>query len=254
MLANADLLVNPRVLLIEDDVRVGQTTLQFVARSGMTTKWARSASEATALAEQFAPEVVLIDLGLPDASGLSLITWFASRRTYGIIIVTGNGDEAERVVGIELGADDYVVKPPSMRELVARIRAVHRRVSGRPNSADSTPRPDLPFRIGRATAWLPERRLLDEHGEPIHLTAAEFKALEILLNARGNPVPRDRLCELALHRRLGADDRSVDQLIFSIRRKLASDGDGQRLISAVRGAGYALHVGTAADTAGAAVG
>ena len=244
MLPSSDVLPNPRVLVIEDDPRVGQATLQFITKSGMAAKLVRSANEAMAVAEQFAPEVVLIDLGLPDANGLSLISWFAVRRNYGIIIVTGNDDEAERVVGIELGADDYVVKPASLRELVARIRAVHRRVRARPGAAESA-RPDLPFRIGRATAWLSDHRVVDEHGEPIHLTAAEFKALEVLLQARGNPVPRERLCELALHRRLGADDRSVDQLILSIRRKLAQEGDGQRLISSVRGAGYALNVGSA---------
>jgi two-component system OmpR family response regulator len=248
MLAASDVLPNPRVLLIEDDPRVGQATLQFIAKSGMAAKWVRSANEAMAVAEQFAPEVVLIDLGLPDANGLSLIGWFAARRSYGIIIVTGNADEAERVVGIELGADDYVVKPPSLRELVARIRAVHRRVAARAGTAESA-RSDLPFRIGRATAWLGDRRVVDERGAPIHLTAAEFKALELLVQARGNPVPRERLCELALHRRLGPDDRSVDQLILSIRRKLAQEGDGQRLISSVRGAGYALNFGSATPLA-----
>ncbi|MBV9756226.1 MAG: response regulator transcription factor [Alphaproteobacteria bacterium] len=250
MLPNSEVLPNPRVLLIEDDPRVGHAMLQFVTKSGMTAKWVRSATEAMGAAEQFAPEVVLVDLGLPDANGLSLISWFAARRSYGIIIVTGNGDEAERVVGIELGADDYVVKPASLRELVARIRAVHRRISTRAVVAE-TARADLPFRIGRAIAWLNDHRVVDERGEPIHLTAAEFKALEVLLQARGNPVPRERLCELALHRRLGADDRSVDQLILSIRRKLAQEGEGQRLISAVRGAGYVLNVGSATQLADA---
>ena len=250
MLPNSEVLPNPRVLLIEDDPRVGQAMLQFVTKSGMAAKWVRSATEAMGAAEQFAPEVVLVDLGLPDANGLSLISWFAARRSYGIIIVTGNGDEAERVVGIELGADDYVVKPASLRELVARIRAVHRRISTRAVVAE-TARADLPFRIGRAIAWLNDHRVVDERGEPIHLTAAEFKALEVLLQARGNPVPRERLCELALHRRLGADDRSVDQLILSIRRKLAQEGEGQRLISAVRGAGYVLNVGSATQLADA---
>jgi len=127
-----ELLPDPSVMLVEDDPDVGQMMRKFIERAGMKVVWAKTGAEAVQLKASFRPDVVLVDLELPDIAGSQLITWLAARRDCGIIVVSGRGtEEVERVVGIEMGADDFVTKPVPMRELVARIRAVHRRSARR---------------------------------------------------------------------------------------------------------------------------
>ena len=183
--------------------------------------------------------MVLVDLELPDTNGVSLIGWLSQERDCGIIVVSGRSEETERVVGLELGADDYIAKPVQLREMVARIRAVHRRIQARPPPCP--PRaPGSMQRVGAFRVDLQRRLVLDVADRPVALTAAEFAALQSLLAAEGVAVSRERLSEAALRRPWRPEDRSIDQLIFSLRRKLADDDRGQRLIQSVRGAGYVL--------------
>ncbi len=230
----------PKVLIIEDDEAVGQALVGALDRSGMRTAWATTGAEGLALKRSFSPDVVLVDLNLPDTDGIGLVTFLAQQGECGVIIVSGLADEADRIVGLEIGADDYVSKPPHLRELLARIRAVYRRVKVR-----SGTRPDPVARttvqLGKIKIDLTGRAVQSENGERITLTAAEFTALETMLAANGEAVSRDRLSEAALRRPWRAEDRSVDQLIFNLRQKLAG-GDDQRLIHSIRGAGYMLSV------------
>lgn len=240
----------PRVLLIEDNADVAQTIERFLVRSGMRTAWAPTGMIGMELKKSFGPDVVLVDLELPDTNGVSIITWLAQEQDCGIIVVSGRGEETERVVGLELGADDYVTKPVQLRELVARIRAVFRRTHGR-LPAGGRPGPAL-RRIGPFQVDLPHRAVYDGEDNPVSLTGAEFSALQCLLEAAGEPVSRERLSEAALRRPWRPEDRSIDQLIFSLRRKLNDDDRAQRLIQSVRGAGYVLATDdTAAETGGA---
>ena len=235
------------VLVVEDEEAVARTLCLFIERAGMKTYWARNGAEAMRVKGEVHPEVVLVDMQLPDTHGVNLIPWLAKDGDCGIIVVSGSGDEAERIVGIELGADDYVTKPPAMRELVARIRAVHRRVHSRahiaveeePDRTEASAVPDV-FLIGTAKCDFRRRRVTDANGALVALTEAEFRALELLLKSKGEAVSRDRLCKAALNRKLGCEDRSVDQLILNIRRKLGGEEEGRQLIGSVRGAGYAL--------------
>ena len=199
------------------------------------------------LKHSFDPHVVLVDLGLPDTNGLALIRWLVGRADCGIIVVSGLTDEADRVAALELGADDYVTKPPSARELVARIRAVHRRAALRrlPTAGpglrpEPAPRPVLV--IGNARVDLVRRLAMTEGGEDIHLTAAEFMVLEQLVEAAGTAVARERLFEVALHRPMNFEDRAIDQIIFALRHKLAHGDEGRKLIQSIRGQGYSLHL------------
>jgi two-component system phosphate regulon response regulator OmpR len=226
----------PRVLLIEDNVAVAEAIRRFLERSGMPTAWAPTGARGMELKKSFSPDVVLVDLGLPDTNGVSLIGWLSQKHDCGIIVVSGRGKETERVVGLELGADDYIAKPFHLREMVARIRAVHRRTHSR---APANPPPSL-HHVGPFTVDLQRRAMVDASGRPVVLTGAEFAALQTLLEAAGEPVSRERLSEAALRRPWRAEDRSIDQLIFGLRRKLADDDRGQRLIQSVRGAGYVL--------------
>jgi DNA-binding response OmpR family regulator len=226
----------PRVLLIEDNVAVAETIRRCLERSGMRTAWAATGARGVELKKSFTPDVVLVDLELPDTNGVSLIGWLSREHDCGIIVVSGRGEETERVVGLELGADDYIAKPVHLREMVARIRAVHRRTHGR---APASPPPSL-HHVGPFTVDLQRRAMFDASGRPVVLTGAEFAALQTLLEAAGEPASRERLSEAALRRPWRAEDRSVDQLIFSLRRKMADDDRGRRLIQSVRGAGYVL--------------
>jgi two-component system OmpR family response regulator len=237
-------LPDPRVLLIEDNPAVAETLQKFIERSGMRTAWAQTGARAIELKRSFMPDVVLVDLELPDTSGVALIGWLSSLQDCGIIVVSGRSEEAERIVGLELGADDYIAKPPQLREMVARIRAVHRRShlraamrgEARPTAAPET----HPVQVGPWQVDLQRRSVTDAQGRNLPVTAAEFAALQELLLARGEPVSRERLCEVALRRPWRPEDRSIDQLIFSLRRKLGDGEGGARAIQSVRGAGYVL--------------
>ena len=228
----------PKVLIIEDDEAVGQALVGALERSGMKTAWATTGADGLAQRRSFNPDVVLVDLNLPDTDGIGLVTFLAQQGECGVIIVSGLADEADRIVGLEIGADDYVSKPPHLRELLARIRAVHRRVKMR-SAAKAEPGPRSMVQLGKIRIDLTGRAVQSLNGERITLTAAEFTALETMLAANGEAVSRDRLSEAALRRPWRAEDRSVDQLIFNLRQKLAG-GDDQRLIHSIRGAGYML--------------
>ena len=227
-----------RILLIEDDQAVGEALQRGIERAGMQARWAKSGAEAMALKSSFLPDLVLVDLELPDTNGLVLIKWLVDQGNCGVIVVSGAGDLADRVVGLELGADDYVAKPASIRELVARIRAVHRRVSQR----ISPERSHAALSTGGVRIDPARRTVHAPTGERIALTAAEYAVLEALSLAQGQVVSRDQLSETALHRPWQAEDRSIDQIVLNLRQKLPPDADGKSLIQSIRGSGYLLRL------------
>ncbi len=211
----------------------------------MQTAWATTGTEGLRMGSCFHPDVALIDLNLPDTDGISLVTWLSRRGDCGVILISGVGGEADRVVGLELGADDFITKPAYPREMLARIRAVHRRVRMRnpPESEvqqGSEQDQGKEVTIGQIQVDLIHRSVHTLSGERIGLTASEFAALEVMLAANGKPVSRDQLCEAALRRPWRPEDRSVDQLIFHLRQKLPGSYAGAWLIHSIRGAGYML--------------
>ncbi len=236
---DSDVLSNPRVLLIEDDEAVAQAMVRGIERSGMNVVCASTGARGMALRATFKPDVVLVDLELPDTNGVDLISWFAEQQTCGVIVVSGMGEEADRIVGLELGADDYIVKPPRMREMIARIRAVHRRVNRREETKLSPKTRDT-FVVGPIRINILLRTVTGGDGKRLQLTSAEFTLLEVLAAANGQAVSRDALSEAALRRPWRPEDRSVDQLVFSLRQKLPPDEGGGALIHSIRGAGYLL--------------
>ena len=237
--ATDSMLANPRVLLIEDDEAVARAFVRGFERAGMQVAWAANGAAGMAMKATFRPDVVLVDLTLPDVSGVTLIGRLAEARDCGVIVVSGMGEEADRIVGLELGADDYIAKPPAMREMIARIRAVHRRVNTR---QDRVPAPAAPavLQVGPIRINTQHRTVHTADGRRLNLTSAEFAALETLAVAGGQPVSRDRLSEAALRRAWRAEDRSVDQLVFNLRQKLPPDEGGTMLIQSIRGSGYWL--------------
>ena len=231
-----------RVLVIEDDEPVARAYVRGIERAAMQAAWASTGALGMALTDSFRPDIVLVDLHLPDMSGLILISRFVVQRNCGVVVVSGSGEEADRVVCLELGADDYITKPMSMSEMVARIRAVHRRVSQAMLSEQqeiATPETQV-LKVGSIRIDVGRRMAYTLDGRRLALTSAEFTALEVLARAAGAPVSRDTLSEAALRRPWRADDRSVDQLVFNLRQKLPPDEDGGALIQSIRGAGYRL--------------
>ncbi len=231
-------LVTIRVLIIDNDEALGRALGEALEHSGLRTACATNGADGLALMRSFTPDIALVDLNLRDTDGTGLVTLLVQQSDCGIIIVSGLTDEADRIVGLELGADDYICKPALPRELLARIRAVHRRVKMR-SVAKMDPVVWPTIQLGKITIDLKGRSVQSANGNHIKLTAAEFTALKTLLAANGAVVSRDSLSETALHHPWRAEDRSVDQLIFNLRQKLA-DVDDQRFIYSIRGAGYVL--------------
>ena len=222
-----------RVLIVEDAHPVAALMEASLRAEGMDVMVASNGSEAMMRKLRFRPDIVLIDLGLPDVDGLDLVRRFAQDGDCGVIVVTSNDAEVVRVAGLETGADDYIVKPAPLRELAARIRAVHRRA----NRADL---PAGPYR-GPKVLVDPSHRCLSGPDQAVTpLTEAEFAALESLIEADGAPVSREWLGRVALKRAIAEDDRSVDQLVLKLRRKLANHGVTNRAILSTRGMGYVV--------------
>lgn len=230
---------NPRVILIEKDETLALPVLQTMERAGFSASWARTGAQALSLKASLHPHVVLMDLTLSDMSGMALLTQLAGARDCGIIVLSDLNDEADRIVGLELGADDYMAKPPGLRELVARIRAVHRRV-GIQTKAYATPKAGSVLHVGPIRINIGRRTVHTADGRQVTLTSAEFITLATLANAAGSTLSRDKLSQAALGRPWQAEDRSVDQLVFNLRQKLPTDESGTLLIQSIRGIGYWL--------------
>ncbi len=218
-----------RVLVVEDVRTVAISVQAVLLQAGMEVEIAETGAEAWERKQEFRPDIALIDLGLPDVEGFELVERFATPGDCGIILVTANDEESARVMALETGADDYMVKPAPARELVARIHALHRRLH-RPQSD----------RMMRIYIDPSQRCLIGATGERTSLTEAEMSALDTLLDAGGVSVSREWLSRIALKRPLHADDRSVDQLVMKLRRKLASQGASERVILSARRQGYVI--------------
>jgi two-component system OmpR family response regulator len=238
-------MIRPKVLIIEDDAAVGRALMEALERAGMQVRWGTTGAEGLALKSSFRPDVALVDLILPDTDGLALTTFLTRQGDCGVIIVSGLGSEPDRIVGLELGADDYISKPFHVRELLARVRAVYRRVRTNP-AEKAEPLVPMLIQVGKLRIDFSKRWVYAADGSHIALTSAEFAVLETMLAASGKPVSRDALSAAALHRPWRAEDRSVDQLIFNLRHKL---GEEQLIIHSIRGAGYMLSANTKIEAA-----
>ena len=181
-------------------------------------------------------DVALLDISMPGEDGLSLARHLRSQTTAGVLMVTAHGDPIDRVVGLEMGADDYLAKPVELRELLARIKAVLRRTHAAPAPADE----DAPtvVSIGEMTLDLGARKLRDADDREVALTAMEFDLLRVLAERPNRVLSREQLLELSHKRSDEPFDRSIDIRIARIRRKIERDPGRPQIIKTVRGAGY----------------
>jgi DNA-binding response OmpR family regulator len=213
-----------KVLVVEDDPAVSEPLLAGLQRNGIETEHVVYASQVILAAQNV--DVVLLDLGLPDGDGIDVLRELRKNSDVPVIIATARGDETDRIVGLELGADDYVVKPFSVRELAARVRAVARRR-----------RIDTSLESGRLVVDRMQHRVLVD-GEPVELTAKEFDLLAVLAEEPGRAVPRQELFSRVWDPVWIGTGKTLDVHVASLRKKL---GDAE-LIETVRGVGYRLAV------------
>lgn len=227
------------VLSVDDDENLQQVIGQYLEDDGHTVLKALSGAE---LEKKLGMEVdvILLDLVLPDAEGFSLISKIRSKTKAPIIIVSGKSDTTEKVVGLEMGADDYIVKPFEMRELAARIKAVIRRAAGEQPMSETIAKAAAKEKIG-FSGWTLDRlqyQLFDKEGKSADLTAGEFRLLEALVTSPHRVLTRDYLFELTRSGEFDAFDRAVDIQIGRIRKKMGDDPKTPQFIKTVRGIGY----------------
>jgi len=222
-----------RVLLVEDDRRLASLTARYLEGHGLVVTVVADGDQGLAEAVRNPYDVVLLDLMLPGRDGIEVCRELRARRDVPVIMVTARGEEADRVLGLEIGADDYVAKPFSSRELLARIRSVVRRARGHAGP------PSRPVQVGRLLldpgAF---RATLD--GKVLPLTPYEFTLLRVLAERAGRVLSREQLLDLAKGNAEEAFDRSIDVHISRLRQKLGDDPRNPRLLKTVRGTGYLL--------------
>jgi two-component system phosphate regulon response regulator OmpR len=226
----------PRILIVDDDLRLRDLLERYLGGQGFQTRGvANAAGLRAALAAQHF-DLIVLDLMLPDGDGLDVCRQLrAHGDTTPVIMLTARGDEIDRVVGLELGADDYLPKPCSPRELLARVRAVLRRAPEPPRAAPRAQGGRCAF--GPYVLELDTRRLLRD-GAPLKLTSGEFALLAALVAQPHQPLSRDRLLNLARGADFQAYDRSVDVMMSRLRKLIEDDPRQPRWLQTVRGAGY----------------
>ncbi len=226
-----------RILVVDDDVEIGKLLTRYLNGQGFEVLVAHDGVQLRAGLDAGGIDLMLLDLGLPDEDGLSLLRSFRQDWSGPVIVISGRGDSIEKVIGLELGADDYVGKPFDLRELLARIRSVLRRAAPPPAAAPAPgPAPVLQF-----DGWsldLPARRLLAAGGEEVRLTSGEFRLLKALVERPNEVLSRDELMNALHGRDAGPFDRAIDVQLGRLRRKLGDEGSNPRLIKSVRGEGY----------------
>lgn len=227
-----------RILLVEDDDGMRVLVTRVLRESGYQVTNCRSGAEMWQLLPETEVDLVLLDIMLPGASGLDLLKAIRAKSPVPIIMLSARGEEADRVLGLELGADDYIAKPFGRPELLARIRAVLRRTTISP-SPNAAARPEvLTFSGWRLD--LRSRELRDPEGASVDLSAAEHDLLLVLLTHPGRVLSREQLLEMSRARLGSPSDRSVDTIVSRLRRKLEPPENMPHVIKTVRGSGYML--------------
>lgn len=228
------------IAVVDDEPEITLLLSNYLSGHGFRVSALHSGAALMAMMALDAPQVVLLDLGLPGEDGLSIARQLREKWRCGLLIVTGRGDPVDRVVGLELGADDYVTKPFDLRELLARTKAVLRRIMPPADGpgARATQQTQDVWRFLNWTFDLAARRLLTTQGDEVPLTSGEFDLLAVFLQHPGRVLSRDFLLEHTRGREAGPFDRTIDVQIGRLRKKLEEDSQDPKIIKSVRGAGY----------------
>lgn len=224
-----------QVLLVDDDIELVELLRDYLEREGFTVAASHDGATGVTAALSARYDIIVLDIMMPGISGIDALAQIRAESNVPVIMLTARGDDADRVTGLELGADDYVQKPCTPRELVARIRAILKR------AGTMLTTPVTPIIAGGLTIF-PAQRRVERMGESLALTSTEFNLLEILARHAGQPVTKAILSQEALGRPLTRFDRSIDVHMSSIRQKLGCLADGRSFIQTVIRKGYQLIV------------
>ncbi|HYD94481.1 MAG TPA: response regulator transcription factor [Noviherbaspirillum sp.] len=224
-----------RILLVDDDIALAQMLQDYLQREGFDVLTLNDGKTVVAEALSDRCCIVVLDIMMPRTNGLELLRRIRTASQIPVLMLTAKGDDSDRITGLELGADDYVPKPCTPRELTARIRAILRRTQllGADGGLD------VPLVVGPLRLW-PGQRQVDLHGQPVQLTSTEFSLLEVLVRNAGRPVSKNELSEQGLGRATTRYDRNIDVHISSLRRKLGLSKDGKSCLHTVYRFGYQI--------------
>lgn len=227
---------SPHILVVDDHSEIRDLLKRFLEQHGMRVSCPRDGKEMKRLLDEREFDLLVLDLMMPGEDGLTLCRELRVKSRLPIIMLTAMGEETDRIIGLEMGADDYLAKPFNPRELLARIKAVMRRTQ-----AESLPVPETLTRDLRFDRWLLDvnrRELVDEEGVGMSLSTAEFDLLKVFLERPQRVLSRDQLLDLARGREAVAFDRAIDTLVSRLRRKLERDPKNPELIKTIWGGGY----------------
>jgi two-component system, OmpR family, response regulator len=224
-----------RVLIVDDDSQIRQLLAGFLKQNGFDVALARDGAQMQAVLSGQTIDLVVLDLMLPGTGGLELCRELRRASSVPVIMLTAKGDETDRIVGLEVGADDYLAKPFNPRELLARINAVLRRSRG---DGGPTPASRNSYAFNGWQVDMLRRELINPDGALVELSGAELDMLVAFMESPNRILSREWLLETARNRMADVFDRSVDVLVSRLRRKIEQGGDGAEVIKTVRGAGY----------------
>jgi two-component system OmpR family response regulator len=227
---------NGHILVVDDQKEICDVVQEYLTGEGYRVSTANDGGGMRRVLGQSHVDLVILDLMLPGEDGLTLARGLRDESGIGIIILTGRGETVDRIIGLEMGADDYLPKPFHLRELLARVKSVLRRVQSRMGEPSQTTRSHARF-----AGWsldLSSRELTSPAGQEVRLTTGEFDLLAAFVNNPNQVLSRDRLLDLARNREAGPFDRTIDVQVGRLRRKLEDDPQNPSLIKTVRGSGY----------------
>ncbi|MBO0345288.1 response regulator [Roseibium limicola] len=227
---------SPHILIVDDHRDIRETLARYLVKNGLRATAAENAAHARKALKTAAIDLVVLDIMMPGEDGLSLCRHLVENGSLPVILLTAMADDTDRVIGLEIGADDYVTKPFNPRELLARIRAVLRRTGNAPKERDPVEQETLGFEGWQLS--VPKRELTDPDGVAVPLSSGEFQLLCAFLKRPKIVLNRDQLLDLTTGRAPAVFDRSIDNQVSRLRRKVEVDSKDPKLIKTVWGGGY----------------
>ncbi len=225
---------SPRILVVDDDVELCELLSEYLGAEGFAVEAVHDGREGLVRASERAHSLVVLDVMLPGLNGFDVLRRLRESSQVPVVMLTARGQDVDRIVGLEMGADDYLAKPFNPRELVARIRAIQRRLD---REAEGPRERAEVLTVGDLSLFVASRTVR-RGGEDVALTSAELTLLEVLLRAAGTVVSREDLSLRVLDRRFSPYDRSIDVHVSNLRKKLGPSPSGRERIKTVRGHGY----------------
>lgn len=228
----------PHILVVDDEDDIREPLAKYLSKNGMRVSSANGGSALREMLKSTAPNLIVLDIMMPGEDGLSLCRYLRETTDIPVILLTAMAEDTDRIVGLEVGADDYVTKPFNPRELLARIKAVLRRTNAMPSAVAPAPSGNLKF-----ANWVLDtqrRELLDSTGVSVSLSTAEYRLLSVLLQRPNMVLSRDQLLDLTAGRDAVLFDRSIDNQISRLRKKIEADAKKPKIIQTVWGGGYTL--------------